>query len=265
MSVTKVKYNIFSVSDYDKKIKLDRETYYGYSEKKLKKRYPEDNYTLVGELKLDRDKKKIGELTTGEAVSELNTYSRVFNRKKGYLCVGQDAYILVLRPRIPILLWFLLGALLLALLIALLLQFSKGPTVINPDAPLPDISPIEDDNSVKAEVEEGDGSVTMIWTLAAEADLTEGKVEVYFKNPNASTHDVEVELYVISGGEEILIARSDRVKAGYALNRMDILKSVSLSEGLYTGLYRVTGYDPVTGEEVAYLPQIPDVLITAKY
>lgn len=260
-----MKYTVFSVSDYDKKIKLDRDTYYGYSEKKLKKRYPEDNYTVVGELKLDRDKKKIGELTTGEAVSELNTYSRVFNRKKGYLCVGQDTYILVLRPRIPLLLWFLLGALLLALLIALLLQFPKEPTVINPDAPLPDISPIIDDQSVKPEVDEGDGSVTMIWTLAAEADLTDGKVEVYFKNPNASTHDVEVELYVISGGEEILIARSDRVKAGYALNRMDILRSVSLSEGIYKGLYRVIGYDPATGEQAAYLPQIPDVLITAKY
>lgn len=264
MNATKEKYTIFSVSNYDKKIRLDREVYYGYSEKALKKRYPEDNYTVVGEVKCGKDKKKIGELPNGEAVSKYDTYSRVFNRKKGYLCVGQDSYILVLRPRIPIWFLFFLGALLLALLIALLIQ-PQAQTVLNPDAPLPDISPIEDDQSVKPEVDEGDGSVTMIWTLAAEADLSEGKVEVYFKNPNASTHDVEVELYVISGGEEVLIARSDRVKAGYALNRMDILRSVTLSEGLYTGLYRVIGYDPKTGEEAAYLPQIPDVLITAKY
>lgn len=259
-----MKYSIRNINDYDVKIRLDKDVYYGYSEKKLEELYPENDYKLVGEIKRGSDKKKIAELVTGEAISKLEAHSRVFNRRKGYLCVGDDSYVLVLRRRIPIILLFFFGALLLAALIALLL-FPKGQTVLNPDAPLPDIAPIEDDQSVKAEVEEGGGSVTMIWTLEAEADLTAGKVEVYFKNPNASTHDVEVELYAISNDEEILIARSGRVKAGYALNRMDILNSVSLSEGIYKGLYRVIGYDPETGEQAAFQPQIPGVVITAQY
>ena len=254
------KYSILPVEDQSVKIKLGSNMYYGYSEKKLSERYPDNSYTVIGEMKRGKDKRKIAELDNGEAISKIDTYSRVFNYKKGYLCVGKDAYVLVLQPR-----WILLLFCLAALLLAVTLLLPKSPTILSPDAPLPDISPIENDQSVKPEVKEGDGSVTMIWTLEATADLTNGKVEVYFKNPNASTHDVEVELYVISDGKEILIARSDRVKAGYALNRMDILNSVSLSEGVYTGLYRVTGYDPDTGEQAAYLPQISDVVLTARY
>lgn len=256
-----MKYNILEVKDHNVKIKLGHNVYYGYSKKKIEKCYPNDNYTVIGEIKRGRNKRKVAELTTGETISKIDTYSRVFNRKKGYLCVGKDTYLLVLRPRwILLLLLFLTG-----LLLALMLLLPKEPIVVSPDTPLPDVSPIEDDQSIKPEVDEGDGSVTMIWKLEAEANLSDGKVEVYFKNPNASTHDVEVELYVISEGKEILVARSDRVKAGYSLNRMNILDSVRLSEGIYTGFYRIIGYDPETGEQAAYLPQISDVVLTARY
>lgn len=260
-----MKYTVNQVKGYDLRVKLNKTVYFGYTPKELKKRYPKDGYSIVGEIKPNSDKKKIGELVdSGAVVSELKAHSRVLNKEKGYLSVEADTFLVVLRSRIPFIILFF-GGLLIALLIALMVFSSDSPIAINPDAPLPDISPIVDDDSVKPIVGDGSGSVTMIWTLNATANLSDGKVEVYFKNPNASTHDVEVELYVVSNGEEFLIARSDRVKAGYALNRMDILKSITLSEGIYTGIYRVTGYDPETGEKAAYMPEIPDVLITAKY
>ena len=190
-----MKYKVLQLSDYNKKIKINGETYYGYSEKELEKHYPENDYTVIGELKRNGKKKKIGELYTGEVISRLDSHSRIFNRKEGYLCVGQDRYIVVLRFRLLLFLLFLLGVLLIGLMLLL--------TKLTPES---DIEPIKNDTTVKKEVNEGDGSVTMVWTLDAEADLSEKKVDVHFQNPNASTHDIEVALYVVSGDKEILIA-----------------------------------------------------------
>lgn len=249
-----MKYSILQLKDYDKKIKINGETYYGYSEKKLDERYPKNDYTVIGELKRNSKKKKIGELVTGEVISKLESHSRIFNRKKGYLCVGQDNYIVVLRSRLFLFLLFLLGI----LLIGLTLLLSR---VLLPGS---DIVPIENDKTIKKEVKEGDGSVTMVWTLDAEADLSEGRVNVHFQNPNASTHDIEVELYAISNGKEVLIARSGRIKAGYELKYMNLINPKRLATGTYKGIYRITGYDSVTGEESAYLPEIPNVSITVR-
>lgn len=245
-----MKYSILQLNDYDKKIKINGETYYGYSEKELEKHYPENDYILLGELKRNSKKKKIGELVTGEVISRLDSHSRIFNSKKGYLCVGQDRYIVVLKSRLLLFLLFLLGVLLIGLTLLL--------TKLTPES---SIERIENDTTIKKEIKEGDGSVTMVWTLNAEVDLSKGKVDVCFQNPNASTHDVEVELYIVSGDKEVLIARSGRVKAGYALNSMDLRNATRLAEGSYKGVYRITGYDPVTGEEAAYMPEIPNVVI----
>lgn len=245
-----MKYQILQLEDYNKKIKINGETYYGYSEKELENHYPENDYTVIGELKRNGKKKKIGELVTGEIISRLDSHSRIFNRKEGYLCVGQDRYIVILRFRLLLFLLFLLGVLLIGVTL-----------LVTRLAPESDIEPIENDTTIKKEIKEGDGSVTMVWTLDAEVDLSKRKVDVYFQNPNASTHDVEVELYIVSGDKEVLIARSGRVKAGYALNSMDLRNATRLAEGSYKGVYRITGYDPATGEEAAYMPEIPNVLV----
>ena len=105
--------------------------------------------------------------------------------------------------------------------------------------------------------------MSMIYTLEARATLSDGVVEIYFKNPNASSHSVVAELYLVSADREILVARSGLIEPGFELHRLDLdSEAVTLSEGVYTGLYKVQCYDPVTGERALVAPEITGVTVT---
>ena len=163
-------------------------------------------------------------------------------------------------------------ALLLALilfLLSLLMGGEKGPTYIDPDHPLPPVDtnahPIEDDDTEKSNVAQGGGSVSMIYTLEAQVTLSTGDVVIYFKNPNASSHNVAVEVILISDGVEYPIAQSGLVEPGFELFELKKLEgSVELAEGVYTGLYRLQCYDPATGERALVSPEITGVNFTVR-
>mgnify|MGYP003292139488 CR=1 FL=1 len=127
-----MKYPIIKKPDQDTTVKLDKTVYHAYSEKKLKGLYPDDNYTVVGEVKPGSNKKQVGELNTGHAISQRGAHSLSFNREEGYLCVGEDTYVVVLRPRV--LLWWLLGLALLAVIVLLVLRFGLANPDTRPDA-----------------------------------------------------------------------------------------------------------------------------------
>ena len=93
--------------------------------------------------------------------------------------------------------------------------------------------------------------------------MSTGKIDIYFKNPNASTHDVSIILYVISGDQEIPIAQSGLIKAGSALNVLEFAEgSAQLREGVYSGKYLLSCFDPLTGERALVQPEIAGVTIT---
>ncbi|MBQ3107820.1 MAG: hypothetical protein IJC68_04325 [Firmicutes bacterium] len=270
-------YKAIKTHDHDQKVKLGKEEILCYSRKQLKKLYPEEDYNLVGETRHKNRKDEMAGFAAGEdthIVSEIGSHSALLYRKVGYVRVGKDDYILLLKARWPFLL-ILLG--LLALLAFLVVQLVKGPDipVVNPVNPLPD----PDDSAVvippdseggktdhgQENQEQGGGSVAMIYELEAELTRSNGKIKMYFKNPAVSTHDVVLELYVISEDKEYLIARSGRVMSGYELSQMRLREnSASLQEGIYKGLYRVAYYNPTTGERSAVVPEITDVTITVK-
>lgn len=264
-------HNILPTNDHDKKLRYEQVDVYCYSKKQLDKRYPENNYHIIGEAKPKNKKEELARLAViarekPYIISRLGSHSTLLYKRAGYVHVGNDEYVALLKPRWPflLLLFGLTGT--LALTLSLLLR-SGAPIVIQPDHPLPEkdpyTTPIEDDNTQKAEVDKGGGSVSMIYTLEANAKLSDGVVEIYFKNPNASSHNVVAELYLVSAGREILVARSGLVEPGYALNRLDLdAKTVSLSEGVYTGLYKVQCYDPETGERALVAPEITGVSVT---
>lgn len=126
-----MKYNIIKKPDQDARVKLGSMTLHCYSAKKIKELYPDDNYTVVGEVKTGSGKQKIGELSTGYAVSQRGAHSRTSNREAGFLCVGEDTYVVVLRSRV--LPWLLLGIALLAIILLLVFRLSSNPDA-RPDA-----------------------------------------------------------------------------------------------------------------------------------
>jgi len=274
-----MQYSAISASHHDAQVKLKGETLECLSSKQLKRTYPRGGCKVVGEIS-GRKKKEIGLLPHGKtefSVCAPGAHSSLFWRQAGYLQVGPDEYVAVVKSRIPFLL-LLLGLLaLIALLLCLLLggddsgkvnpngpddrpsqdvqagPGQDGPTVIAPDHPLPPVDSgaekLEGDDSDKAQVEKGGGSVSMIYSLDASIVLSSGDITIYFQNPNASTHNVTVDMYIVSGGQEYLIAQSGLLEAGYGLSHLTMLEGGPvLSEGLYTGLFRLQCYNPISGE-----------------
>ena len=258
------------MDDYDQKVKIGKEQIRCYSKKQLDRLYPNGGYHIIGETKEKNRKKIIAQLKVRKLTLDIcnpDQHSGLLYRRAGYIRVGGDDFIALLVPRWPFLLLLLLLLGLIGLLLSLLLRGPAPSTPVNPDHPLPPedalSTPMEDDASEKADVPAGGGSLSMIYTLDARLSLSTGEIAVYFKNPNASSHNVALELIVISGGQEYVIAQSGLVKAGYALETLERLaNSAALSEGIYTGLYRLHCYDPISGERALVSPEISNVKIT---
>lgn len=264
-------YRILTTTDHDQKIKFEKQETFCYSKKQLDRLYPDGGYHLIGEVRSRNKKEAIATLAFGKKqidITKYKSYHRLTNKCVGFVRVSKDDYVALLRSRIPFFILLFAGLAVLAVVIALLISLVASepppPIVIDPDYPMPtedvNAKPNEDDDSQKAEVEEGGGSLSMIYSLEADLNLSTGEIKIYFMNPNASTHDTSLILYVISGEERIPIAQSGRVAAGYSLTEMTLVEgSAVLSEGIYTGLFQLSLFDPETGERALVQPEITGV------
>lgn len=282
-----MEYRIIPHSDYDQKVKIEKQNIFCYSKKQLKKLYPNGDFRLIGETRAHNRKEKTGVLPLSDSaaaqssaaqreekiltVSAFGDNSKILNRRAGYVHTGNDDYIVLLKSRIPFFIWLfylLLGLAAGGILIAYLLKPPAKPAS-EPLHPLPpedsQAQPLEEDNTSKASSPEGGGAVSMTYTLEAEINLESGEISMYFKNPNASNHDVAVEMYIISEGKETLVASSGLIKAGYGLYNMSLdIDSSLLSKGDYEGKYKVIYYNPETGERALIESDITDLKITAE-
>ena len=61
------------------------------------------------------------------------------------------------------------------------------------------------------------------------------------------------------------MAKSGLLEAGYGLNTLTLSDDApTLSEGIYTGIYRLHCYDPKTGERSLVAPSIAGVEVTVQ-
>lgn len=275
-----MQYKAILTHDHDQKVKLGQEEILCYSARQLNKLYPNGGYHVAGETRAGNKKEAVADFTAGQTtfkVSKEGTFNHMTNRCAGYVKVGEDQYLALYKSRLPFLLALIALIALLAFLLSVLIAGPDVP-VVTPDHPLPEVdqnavaidpeSPLEDEHEEEpgfSENEEGGGALSMIYTLEADVSLGKGQIGIYFKNPTASTHDVVLEMYIVSEGEEYLAARSGRIQAGYELKTMELMtEKVILSEGNYNGLYKVHCYDPVTGELALVAPEITDLKVTVK-
>lgn len=268
-------YNYVLLPEYDKRLKIKNQDFLAFSKKALKKHCKGKNYIVVGEVKKEKAQKTTNLLTVGgeqNNVKPLGSYSSLLNRKAGYVCVGGDNYVAILKSRVAFLLLFvaLLAGIAVGGYILWSMLTGNDVPVISPDHPLPDvdsnIEEIEGDNDTpNSNISEGGGSVSMIYSLKAEIDLTDSNIDILFKNPSKSNHDVALELYVAKDGERVLIAQSGRIPAGNMLRDMDLMPDAAiLSEGVYEGVYKVIYYNPQTGERALVESDITDVEVVVK-
>ena len=337
-------------NDYDKQLNVGAKCLRCYSKEKLSELYPEGDYSIVGEMKCvakkadeQKNKKKkkrtpIGQTDIENTIFEVfsfGTFGSFFNKDIGYVCVGEDKFLIVKQTRVPFIAAFspmVLSIAACAVVILLLLlkqtdfqddgtyhplpsvdpnieviepdvtttvggggpstpvdppattKVSGGtdipvdPSITTtagggPDVPVDPIDPAvttaasSDSNTPTQNTpENGGGAVSIIYTMTASYKEGDDEITVYFKNPKKSNHDMVLELYAIAtDGSRVLMAKSGRIPIGYGIEKMTLLDSApDLTKNNYKGLYRVTFYDPKTGELATVDTEIPDINITVK-
>lgn len=205
-----MKYNIIKKPNQDARVKLGNSVYRCYSEDKIKELYPEQDYTVVGEVKNGSDKKKVGDLSTGHAVSQRGAHSRTSNREAGFLCVGEDTYVVVLCPRV--LPWLLLGIALVAVILLLVFRFA-----VNPDA-RPDAQgdALVGDRIERVEEDDGETSEPVVEKLEdriafagyGKAIISEKNPYMELYNPDVNTVDFVYSVADKATGEVIAVTES---------------------------------------------------------
>ena len=290
--------------DYDKRVKIGDNYAFCYSKKKMAELYPEKDFSVSGEArrgtqesrdKFDakQDKKlarlkekglvaedvktlKIGEFSIGN--EKLSVYPKGFNNKffektDGYACLSDGNFIAIHASRIPFLIMLssIIAATLAVLAVVLILLLNPAPPeIVEPENPLPAVdpfvTPMEDDTSSKVVSESGGGSIRIKFAGPVHIYLSENRAAITYSNPNASNHDVAVELYLKDGdNNEYFLGRSGLVPAGNTLNQISVAdRKVEIKEGDYTGRIYVHSYDPVTGEKAVVVTDINNVKIVVK-
>ena len=165
----------------------------------------------------------------------------------------------------------ILSAVLLVLLIVVILlllrscqgQSPAGPSkVLEPDYPQmtedPNADTIPDDDSEKPVVSNGGGSVTISFMDNVTYSLSTGELSLYYQNPNASTHNVVVQVILENGEDEYLLAQSGILTPGHQVAALQAdAGAPQLSVGGYNGKLKLLFYDPETGERAIVDTDIP--------
>ena len=165
----------------------------------------------------------------------------------------------------------ILSAVLLVLLIVVILlllrscqgQSPAGPSkVLEPDYPQmtedPNADTIPDDDSEKPVVSNGGGSVTISFMDNVTYSLSTGELSLYYQNPNASTHNVVVQVILENGEDEYLLAQSGILTLGHQVTALQAdAGAPQLSVGGYNGKLKLLFYDPETGERAIVDTDIP--------
>lgn len=295
-------FQFVSKNDYDEKLKFDDQKVYVYSKKKLNELYRYRQKPLIVGCAKEKGKDEIGTLRLGENIQlmvfDRRDISKVIYREIGYACVDDERYIAIIKSRIPFFLWFFvllaavifagfqLGGLLNKNPVIPVDESSTSPTILTPDFPLPATDPYLEEVSSNVNSndhgnvnpnsdpsgdsdsnpnDKGGGTAGMSYTLGANVTLSTQKISMYFENPAESNQGMIVELLVLSKGEEYSIAKSGLVTSGTKLRTMNLqTNGVQLPEGIYTGIYRISFYNQMTGEKALVESDLTDVKITVK-
>lgn len=164
------------------------------------------------------------------------------------------------------LLFKLILIILLIIIILLLLRSCDAPEegpVLEPDFELVEQDqqaqaiPGETEPAEKPEVEQGGGSMTLIYSDQVSVDLATGKVGLFYQNPSDSSHSIVVQILITRGEEKYLVAQSGGISPGYMVTELTMEKDLKLSAGIYEGLIRLLFFDPDTGERAVVDTNIP--------
>lgn len=257
--------------NYDQSVKINERNIKCYSKKKLNELYSSGNYTIVGETFENNKKKEIDKIFLGKKqliVSKYGKNNKLLYKRKGYLLVGDDEFIVILQNRLPFILLFIA---ILSIGIGMGIwgynTFKSAP-VVAPDYPLPPeddkSTEIKNDNTVRNNTEHKNHASIKI-SREVSIDLNSKVVNFHYQNFNASNKDAVVTLCILKDNNEYAIARTGLIKSGKEIKIMDLFDdSIKLTQGVYKGRIKIDFYDETTGEKAATSTDFDDVEVTVK-
>ena len=96
----------------------------------------------------------------------------------------------------------------------------------------------------KLDEPKGGGAVSLTYSTVVTVSTEDRTVRILFENPSKSTKDTSLQLTVNgqNEGEELLIAESELIPAGYKLAQMNLKDKVDLDPGKYEGNLKAVSY-----------------------
>ena len=160
------------------------------------------------------------------------------------------------RGLLLLLLVLCLGAVLGGVLTRVLDEPTAGAPVLPPDTLPPSearaLPDEETDEEAAPQSEEG-GSVNLTFSDQVTISLAEKRAKLLFYTPARSDKSMVLELLI----RDALILRSGALAPGSRLESLPLLDNAVLQPGGYDGLFRVSFYDPDTGERAGVDAEIP--------
>ena len=257
--------------NYNKSVRINHRDVKCYSRKMLKELYPGGNYSIVGETFENNNKKKIDTINIAEKeliVSKYGKNNSIIYAKSGYVAVGENEYLVILRNRVPFILLFC-GIATFGIILGILgYKMLFNTPVVAPEYPLPleddKSTDIKNDNSINIKPgKKNHASIKVAREVSI--DLKSKEIKFIYQNFNSSNKDVVVTLCVVKGDNEYVIARSGLIKVGKEIKTMDLISdNIKLTQGVYKGRIKIDFYDENTGEKAATSTDFDDVEITVK-
>lgn len=130
----------------------------------------------------------------------------------------------------------------------------------------PKLDPVAEkmeDTGEKMEAPEGGGAVSLTYSTIVTISMEEKQAEVLFENPSKSTKSTVLQV-MLKGQEEnqeMLIAESDLIPAGYKISQLALKEDINLEPGRYEGEFNVLYYDVESGEKEVVDTKIPVSII----
>ncbi|MFI3141171.1 MAG: hypothetical protein R3Y27_02555 [Clostridia bacterium] len=141
--------------------------------------------------------------------------------------------------------------------------FFRADVEISPDyAPVelePNAEILEDSGEDKLESPDGGGAVSISYSLDVSIDLSTDEVSLFFQNPSESNQDIVLQIVI----QDVVVAQSGRLEAGYGVTTLDLLDSAVLSAGIYDGDIVALYYDTETGEKAMVNTEIPVEIVVS--
>lgn len=132
----------------------------------------------------------------------------------------------------------------------------------------PDYNIVEPDDNASAipdeappaetpEVEEGGGSMSLIYSDQVSVNLATGEVGLFYQNPSDSSHSLVLQIIIEREDQQYLVAESGALEPGFMLTQLEAEGDLPLAEGIYEGVIKLLFFDPETGERAVVDTNIP--------